>query len=183
MFQFNPAWKTYAQGCSALLSSYFSPQMGLKLNVQVDSRTINLFDQLHEILVPLKSNVNCAQTPSGPWFSVTHTKCRAHNITDSSSAAEAHTGFDPLFWPTPGHKQEATYRTCVHTSTNNTTYFAPQKHTEIHTLDISTHMYCMTLVLATGLLHWMLRKKNPYILLVLELRCVGKNSTFFQLCA
>lgn len=139
MFQFNPAWKTYAQGCSALLSSYFSPQMGLKLNVQVDSRTINLFDQLHEILVPLKSNVNCAQTPSGPWFSVTHTKRKAHNITDSSSAAGAHTGFDPLFWPTPGHKQEATYRTCVHTSTNNT-FCTSETHWNTYTWHLHTYV-------------------------------------------
>lgn len=151
--------------CTTLIL-YSSPKTGLKLNVQVDSRTMNQFDHLHEILALLKSCVKHAWTLSGLRFSVTHTKGKfipPDNITDFSGAAVAPTGFDPLFWPTPGHKQEATYRICMSTSTNNRARFAPQKRTEIHILGISIHMCCMKLVLATGLLHGMARRRKNEI--------------------
>ena len=158
--------------------------MGLKLNVQ---SWLSDNDHRHEILASLKSNVKHVWILSGLRFSMTHIKCKfipPDNITDVSGTAVAHAGFDPLFWPTPGHKQEATYRICMRTSTHNRACFAPQKHTEIHILDISIRVLYETCS-SYRFVTWNGKKKKTKLAtaLDLELKWLGKNSNFFQLFA
>lgn len=127
----------------------FFPKWDWKLMYKLTLGQWITLSTLHEVLVQLKSDVKCG-------LGCEHTKFLPLIKSPMSVV---------LLWLalvlthySDWHKREATmggsgyssYRAC----------FAPQKHREIHILDLSIHKCWVKLVLATGLQRMLREKKN-----------------------